>query len=249
MMTELVLVEGVSDVQLISYFMQNVYGWKYRNSNALGITELDKYEHIESLSKGENQLVLCGVGGNGKFASFIDKHRINAMIVEKDIASLMAVTDRDEDNDAKIGRRVNKALENVTAKSGEWISNHIIDLFGQNKLVNTFLLIIPTNENGALERVIIDALEDIPEEKGLIGEVIRFIDDLKREMVPDLNHANKYNKATVGTFFSVRDPQNAMRSFGTFISKIDWAQSESLKTLFEPFSYLGREKPIDNQIT
>ena len=30
MMTELVLVEGVSDVQLISYFMQNVYGWKYR---------------------------------------------------------------------------------------------------------------------------------------------------------------------------------------------------------------------------
>jgi hypothetical protein len=41
MMTELVLVEGVSDVQLISYFMQNVYEWKYRNSNALGITELD----------------------------------------------------------------------------------------------------------------------------------------------------------------------------------------------------------------
>ena len=79
--------------------------------------------------------------------------------------------------------------------------------------------------------------------------ILDSIDDLKREMVPDLNHANKYNKATVGTFFSVRDPQNAMRSFGTFISKIDWAQSESLKTLFEPFSYLGREKPIDNQIT
>lgn len=29
MMTELMLVEGVSDVQLISYFLQNVYGWKF----------------------------------------------------------------------------------------------------------------------------------------------------------------------------------------------------------------------------
>ena len=29
MMVELILVEGVSDVQLISYYLQNVYGWKY----------------------------------------------------------------------------------------------------------------------------------------------------------------------------------------------------------------------------
>lgn len=71
MMTELVLVEGVSDVQLISYYLQNVYGWKYEKTNVLGITPLDKYEHIESLSKNGNQLVLCGVGGNGKFAHFV----------------------------------------------------------------------------------------------------------------------------------------------------------------------------------
>ena len=30
-MTEIILVEGVSDVQLISYFLQNVYGWKHEN--------------------------------------------------------------------------------------------------------------------------------------------------------------------------------------------------------------------------
>ena len=28
MMTELMLVEGVSDVQLISYYLQNVYMWQ-----------------------------------------------------------------------------------------------------------------------------------------------------------------------------------------------------------------------------
>ena len=57
MMTELMLVEGVSDVQLISYFLQNVYGWKYEKSNKLGIAPLDKYEHIESLSQNGNRLV------------------------------------------------------------------------------------------------------------------------------------------------------------------------------------------------
>lgn len=58
----------------------------------------------------------------------------------------------------------------------------------------------------------------------------------------ELNQINKANKAAVGTFFSVRNPKDAMRSFGTFISKIDWSKSESLKKLFLPFMYLGEEK-------
>ena len=51
MITELMLVEGVSDVQLISYYLQNVYGWKHEKSNTLGIVQTDKQDHIESLSK------------------------------------------------------------------------------------------------------------------------------------------------------------------------------------------------------
>lgn len=102
MMTELVLVEGVSDVQLISYYLQNVYGWKHERGNMLGIEPLDEHEHIESLSKNGNQLVLCGVGGNGKFAHFMEQHRVNNMIVEEDISSLMVVTDRDEASDANV---------------------------------------------------------------------------------------------------------------------------------------------------
>lgn len=243
MMTELMLVEGVSDVQLISYFLQNVYGWKYEKSNKLGIAPLDKYEHIESLSQNGNRLVLCGVGGNGKFAHFVKQHRVNNMIVEQDISSLMVVTDRDEDSDAKIGRTINNSLENISIKVGQWIHNSITDSFGQSKNIHTYLLIIPANEKGALERVIINALNDIPEETNLVQEVVQFIDSLKGELVPELNKINKANKATVGTFFSIRNPQNAMRSFGTFISKIDWSKSESLKELFSPFMYLGEEKP------
>lgn len=141
-----------------------VYEWKFEKSNRFGIVPLDEYEHIESLSKDGNQLVLYGVGGNGKFAHFVKQHRVNNMLIEQDISSLMVVTDRDEDSDAKIGRIINKA-----------------------------------------------------------------------------------NKAAVGTFFSIRNPQNAMRSFGTFIFKIDWSKSESLKTLFLPFMYLGEEKPTENR--
>ena len=243
-MIEVVLVEGVSDVRLISYYLQNTYGWKHENSNALGITANDEYEHIESLSKQENQLVLCGVGGNGKFASFVEKHRVNMMLVEKEIASLMVVTDRDEDSDAKVGRKIGKSLESISIRAGEWISNDMVDSFGQRKMINTYLLVIPPNENGALERVIINALNDIPEEKELIQEVKKFIESLKNGLVKELEQTNKYDKAVVGTFFSVRNPQNALRSFGVFLHKVDWTKSEYLKDLFLPFMYLGTEKPI-----
>ena len=244
-MTELVLVEGVSDVQLISYYLQNVYGWIHENENTLKMKPLDTHEHIETLSKNGKQLILCGVGGNGKFANFIDRHRVNSIIIDEDIASLMVVTDRDEASDANVRRVINSSLEKVSVDIGQWKKNEIEDLYGLEKCINTYLLIIPGKEKGALERVIIDALNDIPQETALIQEVVQFIDSLKVGLVPELNQTNKANKATVGTFFSVRNPKNAMRSFGVFISRIDWSKSESLRQLFLPFKYLGEEKPVE----
>lgn len=243
MMTELILVEGVSDVQLISYYLQNVYGWNYEKTNKLRIDPRDKNEHIESLSKDGNQLILCGVGGNGKFAHFVKQHCINNMMVEQEISSLVVVTDRDEDSTAKIAGTIKSSFENINIsfRAGEWIKNEIEDSFGQKKFIDTYLLIIPPNQKGALENVIIDALKEIPEETKLIQEVIQFIDSLKKGIVPELNQINKANKATVGTFFSVRHPKQAMRNFGAFISKIDWSKSESLKKLFSPFKCLGKE--------
>ena len=243
MMTELVLVEGVSDVLLISYYLQNVYGWKHEIRNTLGIKANDVYEHVETLIKNDSQLILCGVGGNGKFASFVENHLVNTMLIEEDIATLMIVTDRDEDTDGKIARRMKKILDGLTIRVGQWISNDINDSFGQSKTVSTFLLVVPTNENGALERVIINTLNDIPEEEDLIKEVTTFIDSLKAETVPELNQMNKSDKATVGTFFSIKNPPNAMRSFVQFLYKIDWSKSDYLKQLFLPFQYLGEEKP------
>ena len=246
MMTELILVEGVSDVQLISYYLQNVYGWKHERENILGIEPLDEHEHIESLSKNGNQVVLCGVGRNGKFAHFVEQHRMNYIVVEKEISSLVVVTDRDEASDAKIKNQINAALDQISVESDCWKENAIQDSFGQAKNIYTYLLIIPANEKGALERVIIDALNDIPEETALMGEVEQFIDALKAGLVPDLNQINSANKATVGTFFSVRYPKKALRSFGVFISKIDWSKSVSLNQLFLPFQCLGEDKPLEN---
>ena len=64
---------------------------------------------------------------------------------------------------------------------------------------------------------IINALKDIPQESALIQEAEQFVGSLKMNLVPELQQGNKANKATVGTYFSVRDPKNAMRSFGVFI--------------------------------
>lgn len=239
------LVEGVTDIQLISYYLQNVCGWKYEKNNILGIVPLSDHDYIESLSKGDNQLVLCGVGGNGRFTHFMEQHRINNMIIERDIASLMVVTDRDEDSIGKIARRINGMLEGITIKAGKWIENNIRDSFGQPKCMDTYLLVVPADKVGALDKVIIDALKDIPEETALIKEVIMFIESLKAEIVPELEQANKADKATVGTFFSVRNPKNAMRSFGAFISKIDWSKSDSLNELFMPFRCLGKKKVVE----
>ena len=52
---------------------------------------LDEHEHIETLSKNGKQLVLCGVGGNGKFAYFVERHRVNSIIIDEYISSVMVL--------------------------------------------------------------------------------------------------------------------------------------------------------------
>lgn len=162
------------------------------------------------------------------------------MIIEKEIASVMVVTDRDDEALPKIGRRINDLFENISFKIGEWSDISIEDSFGLTKAIDTYLLVVPPDKKGALENVIIDALKEINEEQALIEEVIQFIDSLKVQLVPELEQINYANKATIGTFFSVRDPKHAMRSFATYVSKIDWKKSESLNELFAPFADLGR---------
>lgn len=169
---------------------------------------------------------------------------ITADGINMPFSSVMVVTDRDEDSISKIRRRINDSFENISYRAGEWINNEIKDSFGQPKQIDTYLLIVPMDKKGALENVIIDALRDIPEEKALIEEVIGFIDSLKEEVVPELSRINSANKAAVGTFFSVRDPKHAMRSFATYVSKIDWSKSESLNEMFLPFMDLGTTKEL-----
>ena len=38
------------------------------------------------------------------------------------------------------------------------------------------------------------------------------------------------------------NPKNAMRSFGTFVSKIDWSKSDSLRELLDHLSILGQKR-------
>ena len=75
-------------------------------------------------------------------------------------------------------------------------------------------------------------------------EVDIFIDNIKNSLLPDLKKINRFDKARLGTFFSVRNPKNAMRSFVIFLSKIDWSSSMYLKELLSPFAYLGKDKPV-----
>lgn len=162
MSTELLLVEGVSDVQFISYYLQNMYDWKHEKTNALKMEPMDSHEHIENLCKDDNHLILCGVGGNGRFKHFVDSHRINEIIIENEIQSVMVATDRDDDTKIKILRSINSCFKSIKFNCGKWTNNSVNDSFGQNKNIDTYLLIVPESDKGALEKVLIDALKDMP---------------------------------------------------------------------------------------
>ncbi len=92
-----------------------------KKKNDLRLEPLDGHDHIESLSKkGKSTYFMWG--RNGRFAHFIEKHRISIIIVAN-----MVVTNRDEDSISKIRRRINDLFENISYRAGEWINNEIKD--------------------------------------------------------------------------------------------------------------------------
>lgn len=159
-----------------------------------------------------------------------------------------------ENNNSNIDPIKVITLKKVDSNNGNGKFAHFVEQHHVNNMITeqdiSSLMVVTDRDEASdakIGRVINNSFENISTKAG------QWINNSITDSFGQSKNINTYlliipasEKATVGTFFSIRNPQNAMRSFGTFISKIAWSKSESLKELFLPFMYLGEEKPTEN---
>jgi len=78
----LILCEGATDAILLSYYLKKVSGWTYtaKAPDGLNIRSTRGNESVNWYKRGNDYLLICGVGGKDNFTSFFHQSLENPII-------------------------------------------------------------------------------------------------------------------------------------------------------------------------
>lgn len=238
-MKSIILCEGGTDLTLIQYFMEKVNGWKY-HSNRPKLFDL-KQQKI--FIKEDKILEIGATGGCSEipkcFSKILNSQRIGSNSEER-YENIVIITDNDEidtfDN-------MKTTLEKLFNEHSITIENNIVNDSwinctcenGAQDIINfrVLLLIIPFDEEGALETFLLKAIASKDEydneiiEKGNI--FVETVDPQKKYLV----RRRYVTKAKLDVYFSIRTPVDQFTERQNILKNINWEEYEYIQDSFK----------------
>lgn len=166
-MKSIIICEGETDFVFLQHFMIKVNGWKNRknskeNPNPSFISKIEN-SFSRDFFKGSNMLTIISCGGCGNiknvFEETIRKNQ-NEISDDERYLKIVVLTDNDESSiEAKIVSELNYVSGNSTQiANNKWTDLTFIDATKNQFNTELLLLIIPFDENGALETFLLDSI-------------------------------------------------------------------------------------------
>ena len=149
-MNAVILCEGKTDAILLSYYLGKMRGWQAgaKPPKWLEIKPAkNSSESVEWYQRGDDRLLICGVGGKDRFAEFFKEKILPPLIDSSAFSKMAVVTDRDNRSSPEIVASIysgfKKAITDI--KENEWTTNCFEDGFGLGHTLSVLLLIIPND--------------------------------------------------------------------------------------------------------
>lgn len=236
-MNKLILCEGKTDAILLSYYLGRTKGWTpcRRPPKGLDIRAAeDKMESAFWYQRGEDRLLICGVGGKDNFGSFFVQ-KIRPVIIDSQAFSKLAVvTDRDDRTESAILGEMLQAFAPVITdlRQNAWAANRYQDSFGMEQELLALLLIIPDQQAGALETLLLDAISEDPYDREIVSRSIRFVEDIAPCAQKYIGHARLKLKARLGVTWAIQSPGKEFHFIDAQIRGVPWESSAVLSRCF-----------------
>lgn len=232
-MNRVLLCEGVTDAILLSYYLEKVSGWKYcKGPKNLEIKTKNRNESVNWYRKGEEYLLICGVGGKNNFAKFFETRIKNPIFMSDAFQKIVFVTDRDERADSEI---INELYTEDMLKNLEdrrWRNNIYRNAYEMEKMLEVLLVVIPKESQGALETVMLEAIAEDPYDRNIIEKVDDFMQQMSKEAEKYLSTERLQLKAKLGVTWAVQFPEKVFSRIDEQIRNVEWENSELLKRIF-----------------
>lgn len=238
-MTNLILCEGETDQILIGYYLEKVYGWKYRKQNE---RDLFPDKNINWLTRDNNCLGIWKNGGDD--FSNASEYIFRSELMESSIARIIIVGDNDDSN------RENSIIESICNSANRimecaisfkapltWEYLDYSNWSGKRRLEIAYMLLPSANENGALETFILNALSEENTEKELVVEQSKqFIKNFNSDVY--LRKRREKIKAELGVSLSIFSPDKIFTTMNELLLSVEWEKYNTINSQFTFFKDL-----------
>ncbi len=243
MMKSIIICEGETDFTLLQYFMIKVYGWK----DSGNYTFKPEIKDIVSRDfvKDSNKLTIISAGGCSNLKdvfSAVIRHDENTVFDNERFSKVVIITDNDEEGtESKIVSELN-AVSNGSGEicNRKWTKLSFTDMTNNKTSfdVDVLLLVIPFDENGALETFLLDS---ISKQDSYDAEIIKKGNDFVDRADPDskyLKHRSLKTKAKFDVYFSIRTPAKQFRMRQDILKNVPWEDYVNIRETFKELKKL-----------
>ena len=190
-MKSLIICEGETDFVFLQHYMEKVNGWNdsKQKPNPSFISSVDNSRSRDFIKNADTLTIIsCGGCGNIKnvFEEVVRKNQ-NEIFDEERYSKIVILTDNDEEGvEAKIVSELNAAAGNSTQiKNNTWTDLTFTDTTQNQFNSKLLLLIIPFDENGALETFL---LSSIAKQDEYESQIIKKSYDFVEHADPEKRH-------------------------------------------------------------
>ena len=241
----IILCEGDTDRDLLGYYIMRVTNWRYKNNLKDPPFNLDEKASYIAWYKDkddeDNILGIWPIGGNN-FIPAIDKIS-KRLKFEGDVNKLVIITDHD-DKAAETDRK-EEIYSEFTEKLGSGVSKNDDTVSGWTEFsfngglgpskINVYYLLVPIEENGALETFMMNALAENDDDKAaLIAEAKSFVQKVSKIAGEKyLKGRRDKIKAELGAAISVLSPDKVFSTMNELISSVQWENFDNSHKQFQ----------------
>ena len=239
-MKSVLLCEGSTDFALLQYFMRTVHNWN--DSNLKMLQDRKKIEINRTLTKDQRTLTIGGCGGCNKiptafeFILDINRKANNSEAFNK----IVIVTDRDECNTERdfincLINSLSKYKFHLTSelKNNSWIEVEYVNGQNRKKTCQILLLIVPFEQNGAMETFLLESItQNYPYDGTIISTGNNFVDSIDPEK-RYLSKRRYITKAKFDVYFSIRTAVDQFQQRQDILKNIKWEEYQNIQDCFK----------------
>lgn len=238
-MRTLILCEGKTDAILISYLLCKISNWEITKPDKkmrIDISEQNN-ESAYWYRRNDDKLLICGVGGKDRFSSFFAEKLYDIIInypKEETFDKVIVIHDKDTEEITTIERKIKGSLYPIAneIQNNKWITNEYIDSFGKLLKIDLLGIVIPFENEGALETVLLASMKEKTPERHIVENSEQFVDDIKEYASDFIDKPRMELKAKLGVTFAILSPMKVFSFIDEQIKAVQWEKYDYIKQVF-----------------